>query len=88
MIAIKFVFFFDEDQRLSPLPIHLSHRRWRWTRSSCRRRAEMICARVSAATLMRPSSVCLWEGGEGRAGGALGGAARGGTLGMEEKHVV
>ena len=88
MIAIKFVFFFDEDQRLSPLPIRLSHRRWRWTRSSCRRRAEMICARVSTATLMRPSSVCLWEGGEGRADGALGGAARGGTLGMEEKHVV
>ena len=28
MIAIKFVFFF-EDQRLSPLPIRLSHRR-RW----------------------------------------------------------
>jgi hypothetical protein len=88
MIAIKFVFFFDEDQRLSPLPIHLSHRRWRWTRSSCRRRAEMICARVSTATLMRPSSVCLREGGEGRADGALGGAARGGTLGIKEKHVV
>ena len=87
MIAIKFVFFF-EDQRLSPLPIRLAHRRWRWARSFCRRWAEMICARVSAATLMRPSSVCLWEGGEGRAGGALGGAARGGTLGMEEKHVV
>jgi hypothetical protein len=28
MIAIKFVFF--EDQRLSPLPIRLSHRRCRW----------------------------------------------------------
>ena len=72
MIAIKFVFFF-EDQRLSPLPIRLAHRRWRWARSFCRRWAEMICARVSPRASMCVCPVCRQARAHGRAGGARGG---------------
>ena len=72
MIAIKFVFFF-EDQRLSPLPIRLAHRRWRWARSFCRRWAEMICARVSPRASMCVCPVCRRARAHGRAGGARGG---------------